>query len=186
MNWLPTETTVAPVAEPATIGLVRDWLRLDTNDNDARLVGLIAAARTLIERRAGVRLYTQTVKMRRASFEDEMLLPAAPIQSITSVKYLDEDNVEQTLSGSVYTTTLWGLKPSIQLAYNQTWPTVYDAPDAVRVTAVAGYGDINSQPEDLRLALLRTVQHFFDGTGGKSLPEDVDMLLANSRLYWFA
>jgi hypothetical protein len=60
--------------------------------------------------------------MQGRSFCDLLDLPVAPVISVTSVKYLDTDGVEQTLASSVYELVNTGLEPQIRLKINQTFP----------------------------------------------------------------
>jgi uncharacterized phiE125 gp8 family phage protein len=184
MTWLPIETTVAPASEPITMGQLREWCRIDGSDQDSTLLGLMIAARQSIEDVTGIRLVTQTVKLRRAGFCDALYLPIAPVQSVT-VEYLDADGVSQTLSSDVYETYLFGLAPMLSRVDGESWPSVYASPAAVTITAVVGYGDINAAPEPVRLALQFLVSGWFDNRGESAWPEVVKSLLAPYRRYAF-
>src|SRR5690606_33039880 len=118
------------------------------------LTGLIAAAREHVEAVTGLALVTQTRVMRASGFADLEALPAAPVQSISSVTYLDAEGEEQTLSADDYVTALIGLDPGIRPAAGTQWPATLAARDAVRVTAVCGYGDAEDVPAPIARAML--------------------------------
>lgn len=186
MDWLPAETTTAPVREPMRLDTLRQFLRIDGEDHDQNLLALLAGARSIIESRTGLRLFTQTVKLRTCGFANVMRLPISPVQSITSVKYLDSDGVQQTLSDSVYETVLYGNRNEICLISGQSWPSTFTSPQAVEITAVVGFGDVTDLPPDIQMALFLTVSHLFDNQAAEQLPPVIDTLLANRKRYSFS
>jgi uncharacterized phiE125 gp8 family phage protein len=185
MDWLPVETVVAATNDPVMIGQVRDWLELSDNSSDAKVIGLIKAATRYVEKQTGLRLFTQTVAMRRRCFADEMQLPTGPVQSIESITYLDGTGVIQTLTSSAYEAVLYGNRPVISLASGKSWPSILTSPAAVILTAVVGFGGINDQPEDIRLALMMLCAQWFDTRAAASekamseIPNGVAALLAD-------
>jgi hypothetical protein len=66
-------------------------------------------------------------------------LPRPPLVSVTSIKYLDADHVEQTFSSADYWVSGVGRTGRITLKSGSSWPTVGAYPDAVVVRFVAGY-----------------------------------------------
>jgi uncharacterized phiE125 gp8 family phage protein len=158
--WLDTQTTIQPVQEPVGVEEARAQLEIETDDttHDSKLSIYLKAARERVEVMTGTALIERTVVMRGCSFAGLALLPIAPIVSITAVAYLDSDDVEQTIDGSLYEPTLHGLRPAIRLKVGQSWPIPRGVGDAVRVTAVAGYGpSAEDVPDTLRLAILLLV-----------------------------
>lgn len=111
---------------------------------DEELIGAqIAGARAYVEDYTGTRLITQTLTLRTDDWADLDTLPVAPVQSITSITYVDVDGTTHTLSATVYEARLYGLEPSVVLKYNQTWPTIRVG-SQITVTAVVGYGAAGS------------------------------------------
>jgi uncharacterized phiE125 gp8 family phage protein len=84
----------------------------------------------------------------------QIVLPKPPLQSVTSITYIDEDGAEQELLGSPSGTEFTVLAPSgpkaakgsITPLYDEVWPTTRAVPDAVRVEFVCGYTTV---PEDI-------------------------------------
>jgi uncharacterized phiE125 gp8 family phage protein len=180
VSWLPPVVTVAPASEPITKAEAKLHLKVDGADDDELIEGLVSACRSQIEKQCGIRLVTQTVVLRCSSFCDFIDLPVAPIQSVSSIAYLDSTGVEQTLSTDVYETVLIGLEPQIRLKINQSWPSIRTATDAIRVTAVAGY--VTQEPEILA-ALKLTLSAFYDNRAEGDLPKGALSLLENSRRF---
>ncbi|MEO1921824.1 MAG: head-tail connector protein [Sphingomonadaceae bacterium] len=178
MSWLPVTVTAEPASEPITVAEAKAQCRVTSSDEDNLLTAYIAAARLFVEQYTGLRIVEQTVEIRAGGFSDLAHLPVAPLQSITSIKYLDRDGAEQTLAASVYEGVLIGLAPSIRLKVNQSWPSVRSASDAVRVVAVAGYA---STPEPIKQALLLIVASWFDSREVGPIPAGAMALLTNYR-----
>jgi uncharacterized phiE125 gp8 family phage protein len=85
--------------EPVTLEEAKSWLRLSgTTDSDERVADLITGARLAVEQWTGLALITQTVKVYPPCFDATLLLPVAPVASITHVKYYDLNDVQQTYS----------------------------------------------------------------------------------------
>jgi hypothetical protein len=78
-------------------------------------------------------------------------LPRPPLVSVTSIKYLDADHVEQTFSSADYWVSGVGRTGRITLKSGSSWPTVGAYPDAVVIRFVAGYSVV---PEPLISAVL--------------------------------
>jgi uncharacterized phiE125 gp8 family phage protein len=181
MTWLPTIVTVDPAAEPVTLAEVKQQCEIDHDDRDDLLDSYITAARQHVEKYCASPLVTQTVVLRAGSFRDLGRLPVGPIQSVTSVTYLDGTGAEQTLSTDVYEAVLIGLEPSIRLKVNQSWPSALSVIDAVRVTAIAGYGAAGVIPVPIKQAIMLTVAAWFASREVGALPDGAAALLTNYR-----
>lgn len=180
MTWLPPVVTVEPASEPVSLAEAKLQCRVDGSDENALLTSLIKTARQLAEEYTGTKLVAQTVVLRASHFDCLDRLPIAPLSAISAVAYLDSAGAEQTLSTDVYEAVLIGLEPAIRLKINQTWPSVRDASDAVRITAAAGYATV---PEPIRQAMLLTISKLYDDRSAGELPEGAHHLLANYRRF---
>lgn len=190
MSWRATLVTVPPGAEPLTLAQAKAQCLVDpaSTADDALLNGLIAAARQFAEDYCGIKLVTQTVEMRCSAWDDLKFLPAAPLQSVTAIAYTDFLGAPQTLDPSIYAVMLYGLYPSIRLAYQKQWPALLDAADAIQITAVAGYpGD---PPAPVLQAMLLLIGQWFDVRTGvqvdargmpAEIPNTVTALLSGHR-----
>lgn len=72
---------------------------------------------------------------------DEILLPVGPVQSVTSVVYVDTAGVSQTLVVTTDYVVDTSSEPArIYPAYSCSWPSARAQRNAITVTYVAGYG----------------------------------------------
>jgi uncharacterized phiE125 gp8 family phage protein len=180
MSWLPTVVTAEPASEPVTLAEAKAQCRVDGSSSDTELNIYLKAARIFVEEYTGTKLVSQTALMQARSFCDLVDLPAAPIISVTSVKYLDTDGAEQTLASSVYELVNTGLEPQIRRKINQVWPSIRCASDAVRVAAVVGYSTV---PEPIRAAILLIISSWFDNRNVGPVPDGAYSLLSNYRRF---
>lgn len=162
MSWLPVAVTTAPASEPVTLTEAKTHCSVDGSDRDDELNSMIAAARAFVEDYTGQKIITQTVQLSCSSFDDLAELPVAPIQSVTSITYLDGEGVSQTLSTDVYEAVLTGISPHIRLKVGQSFPSVRTASNAITVTAVAGFGDAEDVPSPMLHAMKRLIGIWFE------------------------
>lgn len=184
-------TTDPPDQYPVTLEQAKQHLKIDLDDEDSLIQGvLIPAATEHAEGFLNRRLMTQTVELRLDSFPLRGFpLLADPIQSVTSVKYDDVNGTEQTLSTSVYETDLTAFRGWIQPKFDQVWPTTYPKIHAVRIAMEVGFEDAASVPMPIRQAILMHVTHLKEnpepiniGNIGNSIPLGYEALLWPHRL----
>jgi uncharacterized phiE125 gp8 family phage protein len=157
--WTEPVVTVPAANEPITLSEAKAHVRVTSSDHDAVLAVCIAAARDLAEQYTGIKLVTQTVTFSARHFRTVMDLPAAPLQSL-SIQYLDTEKESQTLNPALYDISgVSTLRPTVSRADGASWPSLYNHPEAVTITAVVGYEAV---PDAIRSALLLMIGHLFD------------------------
>jgi uncharacterized phiE125 gp8 family phage protein len=136
----------AVTAEPVSLAEAKLHLRLDdiggSHPHDALVTSLISSAREFAEHYTGRALAQQTLEVALDSFPNggTIDLPRPPVASVTSIKYDDSDNVEQTMSAADYSLSAYGDRRRINLGPDADWPGTYSKADAVRIRYVTGYG----------------------------------------------
>jgi uncharacterized phiE125 gp8 family phage protein len=155
-----------PATEPVTLANVREQLGINNvseTSSDAVITRRIIEARQWVEGFIRRALISQTLEIRMDCFEECIKLPHPPVISVTSVKYIDTDGTEQTVSSSDYVLDDYPLVPFIREAYGTKWPTPRDEPNAVRVRYVAGYGaNATDVPQLIREAIILIVGHWMN------------------------
>jgi uncharacterized phiE125 gp8 family phage protein len=154
-----------PATEPVTLAEMRTQLGItDASDtaSDPTITRRIIEARQWVEGYIRRALITQTLEIRQDCFTECIKLPHPPVISITSVKYIDTDGVEQTLGSSNYVLDDYPLVPYIREAYGISWPSTRDEPNAVRVRYSAGYGSASDVPQLIREAIMLIVGHWMN------------------------
>lgn len=185
------ERIVQPAVEPVTRDDAKLHCRIDIDDDDTLIDGLIVAARELVEAESRRALITQTWRMVLHTWPaDGLRLPLPPMQSVSAIAYIDEDGNTGTVSDSIYDVDT--TSGEVWLAYNQDWPGVVLRPRrGVRIDFVAGYGDaIADVPEWAKIAIKLTVGHWYEnreavvvGQTARELPMGVQRLCWQNRGY---
>lgn len=184
---MSTVVVTQPAIEPVSVADAKAHCRVVTTDDDSYIEALIAAARQYVEDNTRRKLITQTLDWRRDyGFPRGYIeLPYPPLQSVTSVTYVDGDGTTQTLSTSKYSVDTNSHTPRIYPVYSESWPTCRTEPNAVTVRYVAGYGDAASDvPQGLRHAIKLLVAHWYEarepivtGTIVAQIPMSVQSLI---------
>lgn len=147
VRW-SANVTDGPAMEPLTVPFVRDSHLRGVNgaDEDEYIASLIAAARHDFEGFSQRLVGPQTVTLVMDRFPCAVIeLPYPPLRSVTSIRYVDEDGVTQTMSGSPEEFLVSAprgpraRRGCISPLYDETWPTTRCQMDAVTVTYQAGY-----------------------------------------------
>jgi uncharacterized phiE125 gp8 family phage protein len=183
----------APASEPVSLAEAKTHMRIDHSDDDTYITALIPAARKRIEQVTRRALIDQTWEMHLNWFPDLIEVPRPPLSSVTSITYLDDNGASQTLASSVYTVDTDSQPGRIYEAYDQSWPTTYAVPKAIKVTFVAGYGSASSDvPADLVQAVKILVAHWYEnrepvavGLSVASIPMVLDYILEDYRIHTF-
>lgn len=75
---------------------------------------------------------------------NEIYLPFPPLQTVDSIKYIDQDGVQQTLVSTEYKVDTASEPARIVPAYGKAWPATRNEINAVEVTFTCGYGALNT------------------------------------------
>lgn len=162
LNYSLTRTA-APAVEPVTLAEAKRHANVVASDDDDLITALIVAAREQVESDTGRALITQTWRLKlHAFFADKLELPRPPLQSVTSVKYLDLSEVEQTLAATYYDVDTDREPGVIWRDEDATWPSTSDEVNAVTITYKAGYGNAAANvPGRAKQAILLLVGHWY-------------------------
>ncbi len=176
--WYPSNVTAAPTEEPVTLQEVKQQCLVESSDDDVLLTRLIKAARSHVEEYCNARFAVQTIRTECDSFSDFSRLPEGPLESVTSITYIDPAGGEQTLDAAVYEPRRDGLEPSISLKSGQAWPRIKPGS---RITLTALYG--GSAPDSVKAAMLMFIDDAFHNRGNSARDgwTAIDALLCNHR-----
>ena len=152
---MPSVLVTGPAAEPVTMAEVKLHLRIDDNADDVLLGALITTARQHAENITRRSLVTQTWKLVLDHFPAGVItLGHAPVNSVSSVLYLDSDGVEQTLNAASYKLDKITEPCRLVPAYGTTWPSTREEINAVSITYSCGYGAPEAVPESIKRWML--------------------------------
>lgn len=170
----------APASYPVTLTEAKAQCRVDGSDEDALLNSYIAMATAHVESVTGRAIISQTWELVIDDFSDAIMLTKGPVQSVTSVKYIDTNEVEQTLATDQYTLDnvsdpAWIVKPD-----DVTYPEVADGVNNVVIRFVAGYATV---PAELKAAIQVLIASWYDNRSTAEIPGAVHALMTNHRAF---
>jgi uncharacterized phiE125 gp8 family phage protein len=159
-----------PAVEPVTLDEAKLHLRIDGDDEDDLISASLTAAREMCELEARRAFTTQTWELALECWpkDDQIVLPRPPLQSVTSIKYLDWQGVETTINSADYIVDTASKPGRVWLAYGKCWPSATLRPGpAIRVRYVAGYGAVaDDVPQRYRQAILLLLGHYYENREG--------------------
>ena len=172
---------------------VKAHLGILESDFDDELLDYISAATLKIEKKLRRKLIQTSVTETIDDWpvNDCIVLRWSPVSAVSSITYVDADEVTQTLSTDIYQVDTTHDPTRIVRVSGQTWPTLksgYASP--ITITYTAGYGTASSDvPADVQHALKLTVAHWVkyrepvsDGRSPPVIPKTVDWLLGSLRV----
>lgn len=176
----------APASEPITLEEVKNHLKVDFSTDDTLIESLIVAARQYCENYTNRKLITQTIEEKFDGFPDDRFLNLSvpKVISITSVKYLDTSEVEQTFAAENYDLSSHQWPPFVLLKLNKNWPSVLGRRDVVTVEYVVGFGAASDVPAVIKSAMLLVIGDLYEKRTDsvKKLPTAAQHLLNQYRV----
>lgn len=179
--------TVAPTTYPVTLDEAKAHCSLEgIDDHDAYLWSLIEAAVMTVEARISRQIMPATWTLSLEYFPHEIIVSKPPVSAVTSITYIDNDGVSQTVDTDDYQVDIASLDSPARVkpVYGVTWPTTKSGTyGAVTVTFTTGYTTV---PKTIKHAILFLVAHWFRNREPASevaladIPSGLDMLLSLS------
>ena len=187
-----------PTIEPVTLDEVRLHVRYAEDDETSLLEIYAKAAREWCERFTGRQFITASWTLKLDAFPGAqprrewyypggggLRLPKPPLQSVTSIQYIDTAGATQTFAAASYDEDIYQEYGRVAPAYQESWPSTREDINAVTIIYVAGYGDERQDvPAPLRQAILLLTGHWFEnresvlvGVGAAVVPHAVEDLL---------
>ena len=182
-----------PSTEPITLSEAKNYLKVEDSytDDDTLITAIITSVRQYIETYLSTALITQTIEEKWDYFEvrDYQLrqnfnLGVNPVQSVTSITYIDTDGDSQTWSDSEYVVDTYRPVARIGLKNGYTWPSIQDEINALTVTYVAGYGNSGSSvPGNILQAMRYLIATYYENRTDHlaTLPTASRVILVNIK-----
>lgn len=141
----------------------KDHLRVTGSAQDDYIGAINTAARQHCENICNRSFLPQEWALYLDCLEEEIRLERAGVTAVTSIKYIDENGLQQTLSPSKYQTDLLSIVPRICVAYGETYPAVRSCTlNAVEVKFTAGYANAAAVPGPIKQAIKLVLSALFD------------------------
>jgi len=128
--------------------------------DDSILTGCIHAAALHIEKIIQGPVMAQVWEAQSSDFFTVFELDKKPT-SITTLKYFDISNAEQTVNSSNYEQDLASVPARVIMNTGYSLPSVYDRFDAVNIRFACGYANATAVPYDLKQWVKVLVTRFY-------------------------
>ena len=179
----------APTGNVVTTAEAKAYAKITHSAEDTLIASLVDTAEALVEAICDRQLLSATYDFTFDAWPssgDEFEIPFAPTSSITSIKYIDENGTEQTLSASGYVVSTDVDPAQIYLAYGESWPGIRAQRNAVTVRAVVGYANAAAVPEAIKTAIKIAVTAWLENREGcQELPPAAVNLVNRYRFRYF-
>lgn len=156
----------APAAEAVTLAEAKAHLKVYHDEQNVLIQGYLDSAVEDIENITGRRLITQTWNIICNTWaEVTEIIKFGKLQSVASIKYLDEDRAEQTVLASLYIVSGIGTDEGQIVFFSDgdfSYPAVFEV-EPITVEFVCGYGLPISVPEVLKNAIKFQVSDVYAG-----------------------
>lgn len=188
---MPLKLIIGPTATPVSVAEVMDSFRGDdASAFTAQATMIIKALTRQAEARTGRALITQTFELIEDAFPCAGIDLCMPdVQSVVTLKYLDTNGAQQTLSSGLYWLDSDSTPCTVYPVATTPWPNTYAQINAVRVRFTVGFGDTADKvPDDIRCWIIAHAIQILENPSGtidqsfKPLPF-VDALLDPYRVY---
>ncbi len=171
-----------PAVEPVSVPEMRGYLRLDHEDEDALIAGLIKAGRLLVEA-ASRRILVESrwrLVLDRWPPGRVLRLPLSPLIALERVELRDELGAWNDLDLALFDASPEADPPRIRVA--AAVPEPGQPHGGIAIELKAGFGPTaQAIPEPLRQAVRMLVARWFENRGDlagpQALPADVQALL---------
>lgn len=159
-----------PGAEPVTLEDVKTHLRIDHDQDDTFVAGLIAAARQICEAHTRRALITRTYALFLDVWPRDtrtLSLPNPPLIDVTLINTYDTNNVGTVFDDSRYFVDTSGMTGRVVMT--DTAPSASRDVNGIEIRYRAGYGATPAAiPPALRQGLRQLIAHLYENRGDTS------------------
>lgn len=173
----------SPSNEPVSLDEAKAHLRVVFADEDEYILGLISAARCMLEGRINRALTPQTVSFTLTHFYNGIKLPRVPVIGDVEINYTDEAGELVVLDQTTYLATD-DEPPLLYPARGERFPALVPWHGNVRVQYTAGYSTPADVPASLKRWILLAIGTLYEhrattvvGASVAELPEDFMRML---------
>jgi uncharacterized phiE125 gp8 family phage protein len=179
-------TSSPPGNEPLTVTEAKNFLKVDSADDDTLIADQIRGSRAWAEEYLQRALITQTWELTLDAFPvvdlmknplAEIRLPLGKCQSIISFRYVDEDGATQNMVGASPVEFQQDLNAYgagvLAPEYGGSWPSIRQVLSPIIVRFTAGYGTTSTEiPEQILDGIRFRLATVYEGRGQQDVKGD--------------
>lgn len=185
---------IPPAEDPITLAEAKLYLRVDSTADDDLITDMVSAATRQAENFTRRAFVTQTWDQIMDSPDTLIEVRRPPLISVDGIYATDTDGVESELAAATYYYVDTASEPGrVRLRTGATWPTWPEIREIAgfRIRYTCGYGGASDVPEDIKLAIRRTVASWYEnredyitGAVAANLPENAESILSDYRVIY--
>jgi uncharacterized phiE125 gp8 family phage protein len=158
------QITSEPATEPISLIETKAHLRVDFADENDYIDTLIATARGMCETYCNRVFITQTWRQNEDRWSNPIKLKVNPVVSLTSLKYYDENESQQTLTDSSanFQKDFNSDEAKIFSGLTNSYPSLGDTINPIEIITVCGYGAASDVPVEIKHAIKLMVSHLYE------------------------
>ena len=182
---MPLAVITPPEVKPVTLTKIKQHLRLDHNEDDEYLLGLLDAATLHVEAVTGQFLISRTVRqyVEMIPASRSICLEAWPVMSVEEVRGFDFDGNPNVFFAGNYRLDIRIDPPALILNANINYQAFSNG---IEIDIIVGYGEIGIDvPSNIIRAILVLIAHWYEFRGALPegdetglIPEGINALLA--------
>jgi len=147
---------------PVSLDEAKEHLRVVHTDDDMYITTLLLAATKWAEDYQRRIYVTRSVTDYMDGWSTVIRPVYSPLLTVTSIKYLDTDGTQQTLDAANYRVDINTEPGRITEAYDCSWPDIRYVTNTIEIAYTAGYGTAAAVPDDVKVAIMQIVGHFYE------------------------
>ncbi len=172
-----------PISEPVSLEEAKNFLKIDTDDDDNLVANLVSTIRHMVENRIGRSLINRSYIFRTNIPKNNcLLLPRPPLVSVLRISMIGENDQSFDIPPSDYSVNTKQEPGEIILKPGKNWHEYLSGFSSVEVEFIAGYGNnASSVPLPIRQAILLGLAYAYEYRAtdkNMELPTMSDALLA--------
>ena len=160
------QQTAAPATTPVSRDEAKAHLNIASTDTtwDTFIDTLLQSATDYAEERTRKAVITQTWIRYLNAFPSSIIeIPKPPLQSVSSITYIDTAGDVQTWAAANYDVDIRSEPGTVNVKTDFSYPSTKVIPNAVVITFVAGYGTAGSDAPALLISTIKLIiAHLFD------------------------
>ena len=185
------EVITPPTTTPIDLAFIKDYLKVDFNDEDAIIESMINAAVSFVEKYTGRLMMQRTIKQRFDRFPivgdvcPFLELQGVPVINVVEINYLDSDDNLIVWDNTKYKIACTNEITSIHLRNGESYPTTLNEVEAVCVEYTAGYATADEVPGAMIQAMLLLIAHMYECRADsiKKMPSRAEWLLTPCKTF---
>ena len=148
-----------------TLDEAKNYLRVDSADDNALITMWIEAAEDEVEKLTWRTLLTTTFELIYDEVGESIEIVKSPLQEVTKIETIDDAGVKTEVSSSLYNVDTTGQRGRVMLKSGCVWPSHRGFASFI-ITAKAGYGDnATDVPAALRTAVFIALAIIYENRG---------------------